>query len=303
MHGFALEYSCCSGRCGVCKVKVLHGDTLVLRDEYSLTPCEKADGYILTCCRSAVTDIVLDVEDLGELGNIETKTLPCRIESLSHLTDDVIEVTLRTPPTSYLNYLPGQFIKVINKNGLRRSYSVANAPRCDGKLTLQIRKVTNGEMSRYWFDEAKTNDLLRLEGPFGTFCLRPSLVSQLVLLATGTGIAPIRAMLEHLAANPSANTYRKIHVYWGGRTEKDLFWEPKYPGLLLRFIPALSRSPEGSYFKGYVQDAVLADGLALEDTVVYACGSETMIASARGKLIGAGLIAKNFHFDAFLSSN
>src|SRR5690606_778496 len=119
---------------------------------------------ILTCCRTAVTDITLDIEDLGELGNIETKTLPCRIDSLALLADDVIEVTLRTPPASRLAYLPGQYIDVIGKDGLRRSYSVANAPRDDGKIALQIRKVPNGEMSRYWFDEARANDLLRLEG-------------------------------------------------------------------------------------------------------------------------------------------
>lgn len=299
----ALEHSCRSGRCGVCKARVIDGTTKLIKTEESLTADEQTAGFILTCCSTAVSDIALDIEDLGELGTIETKTLPCRIDSLSRLTDDVIEVTLRTPPTSRLAYLPGQYIDVIGKGGLRRSYSVANAPRDDGKLTLQIRKVPNGEMSRYWFDEAKANDLLRLEGPLGTFCLRPSPASQLVLLATGTGIAPIRAMLEHLAANPTANTYRQIHVYWGGRTAQDLYWTPGYPALPLRFVPVLSRSPDSAGTKGYVQDAALADGIDLEDAVVYACGSESMIASAKTKLIAAGLNHKHFHSDAFVSSN
>ena len=302
-HGIALEHSCRTGRCGVCKAQVLDGTTSPIKAEEWLTADKQAAGFILTCCRTAVTDVSLDVEDLGELGNIETKTLPCRIDSLSRLTDDVVEVTLRTPPTSRLTYLPGQYIDVIGKDGLRRSYSVANAPRDDGKLTLQIRKVPNGEMSRYWFDEAKANDLLRLEGPLGTFCLRPSQASQLVLLATGTGIAPIRAMLEQLAANPAVHTYRQIHVYWGGRTEKDLYWTPDYPSLPLRFVPVLSRSPDSAGAKGYVQDAALADGMDIKDAVVYACGSEAMIASARIKLIAAGLHPKNFHSDAFVSSN
>jgi CDP-4-dehydro-6-deoxyglucose reductase len=302
-HGIALEHSCRTGRCGVCKAQVVNGTTTPTKIEESLTADEQAAGFILTCCRNALTDVALDIEDLGELGNIQTKTLPCRIDSLSLLTDDVIEVTLRTPPTSRLAYLPGQYIDVIGKDGLRRSYSVANAPRDDGKLTLQIRKVPYGEMSRYWFDEAKANDLLRLEGPFGTFCLRPSQPSQLVLLATGTGIAPIRAMLEQLAANPDANTYRQIHVYWGGRTEKDLYWAPDYPMLPLRFVQVLSRSLDSSATKAYVQDSALADSIALEDAVVYACGSESMIASARNKLVAAGLNSKNFHSDAFVSSN
>jgi len=303
MQGIALEHSCRTGRCGVCRAQILSGTTNAIKVEESLTADEQANGFILTCCRTAVTDVSLDIEDLGKLGNIQTQTLPCRIDSLSLLTDDVIEVTLRTPPTSRLTYLPGQYIDVIGKDGLRRSYSVANAPRDDGKLTLQIRKVPNGEMSRYWFDEAKANDLLRLEGPLGTFCLRPSQASQLVLLATGTGIAPIRAMLEQLAANPAVHTYRQIHVYWGGRTEKDLYWTPDYPSLPLRFVPVLSRSPDSAGAKGYVQDAALADGMDIKDAVVFACGSESMIASAKSKLVAAGLNPKNFHSDAFVSSN
>lgn len=302
-QGIALEHSCRTGRCGVCKAQVLDGTTNPIKTEESLTANEQAAGFILTCCRSAVTDVALDIEDLGELGNIEIRTLPCRIDSLVLLTDEVVEVTLRTPPTSRLAYLPGQYIDVIGKGGLRRSYSVANAPRDDGKLTLQIRKVPNGEMSRYWFDEAKANDLLRLEGPLGTFCLRPSRASQLLLLATGTGIAPIRAMLEQLSANPALNTYRQIHVYWGDRAEKDLYWMPDYPTLPLRFVPVLSRSPVTATTQGYVQDAALADSIALQDAIVYACGSESMIASARNKLVAAGLNPKNFHSDAFVSSN
>ena len=302
-QGVALEHSCRTGRCGSCKTQVLDGVTAPVKAEESLSADEQAAGFILTSCRTAVTDVSLDIEDLGELGNIETRTLPCRIDSLSLITDDVIEVTLRTPPTSHLTYLPGQYIDVIGKGGLRRSYSIANAPRDDGKLTLQIRKVPNGEMSHYWFDEAKANDLLRLEGPLGTFCLRPSQASQLVLLATGTGIAPIRAMLEQLAANPASNTYRQIHVYWGGRTEKDLYWTADYPALPLRFVPALSRSPDSAGAKGYVQDVALADGIDLKNAVVYACGSESMITSAKSKLVAAGLNPKNFHSDAFVSSN
>jgi CDP-4-dehydro-6-deoxyglucose reductase len=302
LNGITLEHSCQSGRCGVCKARVIDGVTSPIKSEESLSQTDLSIGYILTCCRAAITDVALDVEDLGELGNIEKKTLPCRIDSLLLLTDDVIEVTLRTPPASRLNYLPGQYIVVIAKDGLRRSYSIANAPRADGKLTLQIRKVPNGEMSRYWFDEAKSNDLLRLEGPLGTFCLRHTSASQLVLLATGTGIAPIRAMLEQLVVDPTKHSYSQIHVYWGGRTDKDIYWQPDYPGLSLRFVPVLSRSSYNAATPGYVQDAVLNDGINLQDSDVYACGSESMIASARSKLITAGLNPKTFYSDAFVSS-
>lgn len=302
-QGVMLEHSCRTGRCGICKAEVLAGVTKPLKEEESLTHEERSAGVILTCCRTAVSDIELDIEDIGELGSIESKTLPCRIHALSMLSDDVIEITLRTPPASPLHYLPGQYVDVIGKEGLRRSYSIANAPRNDGKITLQIRKVPNGEMSRYWFEEAKENDLLRLEGPLGTFCLRQTQASHLVLLATGTGIAPIKAMLEQLAENSALNNYRQIHVYWGGRTEKDLYWSPDYPMLNIHYVPVLSRSPNSAGAQGYVQDAVISDGIDLKDAVVYACGSESMIETARVKLVAAGLEPKKFHSDAFVSSN
>lgn len=303
IQSIALEHSCRTGRCGVCKAKVAQGATQAIKPEESLTEEEKSEGFILTCCRSASTDLLLDIEDLGELGQIQVKTLPCRINGIHQLADDVIKVILRTPPNSKLDYLPGQYVDMIGKDGLRRSYSIANAPREDGQVTLQIRKVENGQMSHYWFSEAKSNDLLRMEGPLGTFCLRKTTASTLILLATGTGIAPVKAILEQLSASPELNTYRQIHVYWGGRTEQDLYWQPNFPDLQLNYTPVLSRSSGWEGSKGYVQQAVLADGLNLEDSVVYACGSETMIHDAHAQLMAAGLNENQFHSDAFVSSN
>lgn len=302
-QGIALEHSCRTGRCGVCKAKVISGETEVLQAEESITAEDEADGFILTCCRAAKTDLQLDIEDLGELGRIQTKTLPCRIDSLQPLSDDVVEVVLRTPPTSRLEYLPGQYVDMIGKDGLRRSYSIANAPREDGKITLQIRKVEQGKMSQYWFEEAKTNDLLRMEGPLGTFCLRKSNAKQLILLATGTGIAPVKAILEQLATTPKANIYSHIHLYWGGRTEQDIYWQPAFESLPLTFTPVLSRTPDWQGRKGYIQQAVIGDGHDLSDAVVYACGSENMIHSAHEQLVAAGLNRKYFYSDAFVSSN
>lgn len=301
--GIVLEHSCLSGRCGVCKAKVLSGETDVIEVEESLAAEDEANGFILTCCRSAKTDLQLDIEDLSELGSIQSKTLPCRIDSLQLLSDDVVEVVLRTPPTNRLEYLPGQHVDMIGKDGLRRSYSLANAPRHDGKITLQIRKIEHGKMSQYWFEEAKANDLLRMEGPFGTFCLRNSQTSQLILLATGTGIAPIKAILEQLATLPVANIYNNIHLYWGGRTEQDIYWKPVFASLPLTFTPVLSRRPDWEGRKGYIQQAIIDDGHDLSDAVVYACGSENMIHSAHEQLVTAGLNSKHFYSDAFVSSD
>lgn len=299
-----LEYSCRTGRCGVCKAHVEQGQTEILTPESGLDSAEIKQGYILTCCRTALSDIKLDIEDLGMLAGIKKQILPCRIDTIEHLSCDVIGITLRIPPTSQLDYLPGQYIDVIGSEGIRRSYSIANAPREDGKINLQIRKVEQGVMSRYWFETAKQNDLLRFEGPLGTFCHRETPKANLLFLATGTGIAPVKAMLEQMAKDTSRYQQHVIHVYWGGRTTEDLYWQPAFPGLNLRYVPVLSRqAKDWSGKTGYVQDMVMQDNIELSDTAVYACGSEAMIHSAQRQLVDAGLNAKYFYSDAFVSSN
>lgn len=303
--GLVLEHSCRNGRCGVCKAKVLKGNSLQLKMEYSLTEEEIAQDYILTCCRAGTSDLELDIEDLGDLAKFKTKTLPARIDSISFVSHDVVEVVLRTPPASKLAYLAGQYVDVIGPHGVRRSYSLANAPRNDGKLKLYIRKVEGGQLSRYWFEEANVNDLLRIEGPLGTFCLRPKPAENLILLATGTGIAPIKAILEELSSSPAEilTRYETIHLYWGGRLDEDLFWEPDFPSLPLRFTPVLSRGENRTVRSGYVQSAVKCDQIDLGKSVVYACGSETMINSARETLVEVGLDSKHFYSDAFVCSS
>jgi CDP-4-dehydro-6-deoxyglucose reductase len=293
-QGIVLEHSCKTGRCGVCKAKAASGETSVLQVEESLSLQEQEEGFILTCCRTATTDVHLDIEDLGFLAGIETKTLPCRIDALDQLNNDVIQVTLRLPPNQPLRFLAGQYIDLI-ANGIRRSYSVANAPRDDNKLLLDIRQVEKGQMSDYLFQTAKVNDLLRIEGPLGTFCLRETTKTPL-FIATGTGIAPIKAMIATLP-----NT-QPISVYWGGRTEADIYWQgiPEHMNL----VSVLSRADDAwQGVRGYVQDAVLADYSDLSDFVVYACGSEAMIRDAKIKFIQAGLSESSFYSDAFVSSS
>ena len=301
-QGVVLEHSCRTGRCGACKARVMRGETRVEAAEESLNETESNQGFILTCCRSAVSEVELDTVDLGRLAHLKVQTLPARIDSLAKLADDVVEVVLRTPPNSVLEFLPGQYIDVIGPGGIRRSYSIANAPRGNGRITLHIRKVPGGEMSAYWFEQAKQNDLLRFEGPLGTFCLRETPASHLVLLATGTGIAPVKAILEELQQDPEAYKFEQINLYWGGRYLHDLYWEPAFTQIPVTFVPVLSREPSWDGKAGYIQDAALSDALQLKNSVVYACGSEAMIQDAKSALLEAGLLACNFFSDAFVQS-
>jgi CDP-4-dehydro-6-deoxyglucose reductase len=300
----SLPYSCRTGRCSTCKCKVLSGTSVALQDELGLSAEEKAEGWILSCVRSAESDLSLDVEDLGNVTLPQAKTLPCRVHALERLAPDVMQVVLRLPPTADFTALPGQYIDVIAPGGTRRSYSLAAADVSGKMLVLYIRSVENGAMSEYWFNQAKVNDLLRLHGPLGTFFLRAPAGQDLVLLATGTGIAPIKAMLEELAAMPEAVQPRSVSVYWGGRSAVDLYLDSVGVAGKHRYVPVLSRAgAEWTGARGHVQDVLLGEAPDLANAVVYACGSPAMIRDARAQLLRAGLAEANFFSDAFVSSS
>jgi CDP-4-dehydro-6-deoxyglucose reductase len=302
--GVAFGYSCRTGRCSSCKGFVRSGSTTAIHDELGLTAAERDAGWILTCVRHASSNVELDIESLGDVQLFPARTAPCRIQSLERLSSDVIKVVLRLPPASVFGFHPGQYIDVIGAEGLRRSYSVANAPNAAKLIELHVREVADGAMSRYWFEQAKSNDLLRFNGPIGTFFLRDIAGKDLVFLATGTGMAPVKAMLEGLRAiSDGTNKPRSVTVYWGGRTPQDLYWDPTSLDLDMNYVPVLSRAgPEWSGSRGHIQDVLLATTPDLSQTMVYACGSDAMIHSARKQLTANGLPDKCFHSDAFVCS-
>jgi CDP-4-dehydro-6-deoxyglucose reductase len=296
-----IAYSCQTGRCSTCKCKVTSGRTIALVDETGLSTDEKKEGWILSCSRTAIENVAIEGDDLASNPIPEVKTLPCRIQDIKTLAPDVLQVSLRLPPTAKFAFLAGQYINIIGPEGVRRSYSLASTST--NVLELHIRQVPNGIMSEYWFKEAKKNDLLRFRGPLGTFFLRNIAGRDLVFLATGTGIAPVKAMLEDLASALKSEQPNSISVYWGGRHQPDLYDSIKSSPEIFRYIPVLSRNdPLWNGAVGYVQNVFLASKPDLTNTTVYACGSNTMIKSAQDLLIAAGLPASRFHSDAFVCS-
>ena len=301
--GITLPHSCKTGRCSACKCRVLQGETTALQSEAGLTDAEKADGWILSCARSAQTDLTLEVEDLGGVVLPPIKTLPCRISSIELIASDIVNVRLRLPPSADFKSIPGQYIDVIGPAGVRRSYSLANADATKKILELHIRAVDSGVLSDYWFKQAKVNDLLRLNGPLGTFFLRNFAQLNLVFLATGTGISPVKAMLESLVGIAPALAPKSVTVFWGGRIPLDMYFDAQAIPAGHRFVPVLSRAAAGwAGVRGYVQKALLDEHPDLANTAVYACGSDNMIRSAKTSLLAAGLPEKRFFADAFVSS-
>jgi CDP-4-dehydro-6-deoxyglucose reductase len=301
--GVTLEYSCRTGRCGICKAPVLAGETTVLRPEESLDPGDAERGIILTCCRAATGDVALDIEPLDRLAGFEIRTMPARIVTVDRLAPDIVKVVLKTPPASPLRFLPGQYVDVL-ADGVRRSYSLANAPRADNLLELIVKRYPGGRLSEYWFERARPNDLVRIEGPFGTFFLRDAAPTAIIFLATGTGIAPVKALLEELAADPARAARHRIEVYWGNRAADSFCWDPVNLGLDVAFHHLLT-GPDANWGgkRGYVQEAAIRQGFNPDDSVVYACGSDAMIASARAAMLALGLPPRRFFSDAFVSSN
>ncbi|MEZ9877378.1 CDP-6-deoxy-delta-3,4-glucoseen reductase [Vibrio breoganii] len=284
-----LEHSCKTGECGVCSAQIISG-SFEDKEGNKIT-----SGEILTCQSKAMTDSVIQAKYYPELAGIAVRTVPCKVSSYDHVSEDIVVLSLRLPPTAKFDYLAGQYIDLSFK-GIKRSYSIANVKSDSSEIELHIRKVPNGQMSTLLWDHLKPNLLMRLEGPKGTFFLRES-DKPLILMAGGTGIAPIKAIVEQLIAQDSK---RDVYVYWGMPTKSGFFLSAddltaSKPNI--RFIPVLSGSDD-SWFgrKGFVHEAVIQDFDSLDAHEVYACGSPVMIDAAK-----LAFNEKNLPVDAFFS--
>jgi CDP-4-dehydro-6-deoxyglucose reductase len=221
---------------------VISGETKELVSKIGLTKSDIAQGWSLGCRRTAVSDVLIEVKNLGEVVIPPAKTQPCRISSLKKLSPDVIKAVLRLPPAVAFEFIPGQCIDVIGPGGVHRSCSLANAPKTDNMLELHIRALENGSMRYYWFNQAAVNDLLRLHGPQGTFFMRKLARRELIFLATGTGFAPIKAMLEALPSLSAEQMPQSVTVLWGASHSHDLYFDVSALPGNHRHIPVLSRS-------------------------------------------------------------
>lgn len=301
--GVAFPYSCRKGRCSSCKCRAISGNSISRAEETPLSEQERAAGWILGCVRTAIGDMTIEVDDLGGREIPDVKTLPCRVQSLEKLAYGVIKVILRLPPTRSFAFLPGQYIDVVGQGGARRSYSLANTFAADGLLELHIAAVPGGVMSDYWFGDARVNDLLRINGPLGTFFLRDIAGMHLIFLATGTGIAPIKSMLGAINSTANESKPLSVTVYWGARTWPELYWDVNGAPGSHRYVPVLSRANgDWSGARGYVQNVAMAENPDLSEAIVYACGSDAMIHGAKAMLLEAGLPEHRFFSDAFVSS-
>ena len=305
-QGFVLPYGCKNGACGTCKGKITSGSVDYGNCQAkALTGEEKAQGKALLCQAKPHTDLVLEARTVGSAKDIPIKTLPCRVQKLERVTDDVIVLSLKLPANERLQFLAGQYVEFLLKDGSRRSFSMANAPHDDEFVQLHVRHVPGGQFTDHVFGKMKERDILRFEGPHGTFFLREDSAKPIVFVASGTGFAPIKAILEH-AFNKGID--RPMVLYWGGRRPKDLYlndlatkWAADHANF--RYVPVISdASPEDAWSgrTGFVHRAVMQDFPDLSGHQVYACGVPIMVDSAKKDFTGqCKLPEEEFYADSF----
>lgn len=315
-QGIGLPYGCKDGACGSCKSKKLEGTVVHgAHQSKALSPEEEAAGYVLTCCAVPQTDVVLESRQVTDESAFPVKKMPSRVAALEKKSHDVMLVRLQLPANDTMRYHAGQYVEFILRDGSRRAYSMANAPHTLAKsdavppvgpqVELHIRHMAGGKFTDHVFSAMKEKEILRVEGPFGSFFLREDSSKPMVLLASGTGFAPIKAVIEHMQHK---GVTRPATLYWGGRRPADLYLDDWVQARLadmpnLKYVPVISDAlPEDNWAgrTGFVHRAVLQDLPDLSGFQVYACGAPIVVDSARAEYSAkAGLPPEEFYADSF----
>ncbi|WP_317203982.1 CDP-6-deoxy-delta-3,4-glucoseen reductase [Janthinobacterium sp.] len=304
--GVGLPYGCKNGACGSCKGKVVAGAVQhKAHQQRALTAEEEAAGMALFCCATSDADLVIEAREVAGSSDYPIKKMPSRVAAIEKVAPDVVVLTLQLPASERLHYRAGQYIEFMLRDGKRRSYSMASAPAADGPITLHIRHLPGGLFTDQVFATMKERDILRFEGPLGTFFLREESAKPVVLLASGTGFAPLKAIVEQMIALKST---RPVTLYWGGRRPQDLYmdalcrqWQAELPHF--RYVPVVSDAlPEDAWQGrgGYVHRAVAEDLPDLSAYQVYACGAPVMVDAAKRDFVQlCKLPEEEFYADAF----
>jgi CDP-4-dehydro-6-deoxyglucose reductase len=301
--GIMLPYSCRSGVCRTCCGAIRKGrvDYGMVHANY-LPDSDKAKGYALLCQAKPLSDLEIDVR---EVEGFRPRVIPCRVERLEKPAPDVAVIGLRLPMNENFRFLAGQYIDLLMQDGRRRSYSLATKPDPAGVTALEIhlRHTPGGFFTDHVFGQLKVRDLLRFEGPLGSFYLREDSQKPIVMLASGTGFAPIRAICER-ALERNLPAKRPITLYWGCRAKRDLYMldaARKWAAPGFKFVPVLSDEKwEGR--TGLVHHAAMEDFSDMSGVQVYACGAPIVIDSARRDFSArCRLPPDEFYADSFLT--
>ena len=328
-----LPHSCKGGNCGSCRARLLQGEIHYPNGPpLGLSDAEVADGIVLLCQARANSDLSLETYEVTTPEQALVKRLPARIERALPLSHDVMGLFVRLPAAETFRFEAGQYIDIMLSGGRRRSFSIVSPPHDARLLELHVRRAAGGEFSERLFEQYPKsqdpqNTLLTIEGPLGQFVYRPHDATPgsvtpdvpspgiamrgaapMLLVGGGTGLAPLLSILRHVVEN---GIERDMTIYWGVRSERDLYAHAALEDLAqrcpadgrparLRYVPVLSEpSPGWRGSRGLVHEAVLKDIDDLEKYDVYAAGPPAMITAVRSEFGRRGVAANRLYFDSF----
>lgn len=304
-HGHMLPYGCRNGTCRACLGELRSGElSYPAGPPTALTREDAAAGRAILCQAQPQSDCEIEIREIDRPDDIVIRTLPARVAEREALAHDVTRLWLRLPAAERLVFLAGQYIDLLLRHGRRRSFSLANPPDADRCLELHVRELPGGHFSEHLLAQIQAKTMLRFEGPLGAFYLREESDRPIILMAGGTGFAPIKSMIEHALAR---GIDRPMHLFWGVRARRDLYlgelaarWAAEYGHIT--FTPVLSEpgaDDDWDGATGWVHEAVLAAHPDLSGHQVYMAGPPPMIAAARSAFAAAGLPAGELFFDSF----
>lgn len=296
--GIELPHECTLGGCGTCRVKIASGAVDYETFPLALSTDEAAQGYALACQARAKSDVVIDVPRV-ELAEPQRTT--ALITDLSAFSPDVLHLSLVLPELDRFAFRPGQHMNVFLDDGSHRSFSMASVP--DGNaVDFHVRRIPGGRFTEGLLARMQAGDELQVEIPLGTFRYHAEDYRSLVMVATGTGLSPIKCILESLMDDPDCPP---VWLYWGMRTAADLYLDHEIRAWGERlyefnYVPVLSRA-DGSWTgrRGHVQQAVLEDHAEMSEHSVYLCGSPVMISDAKKAFLAKGASVDHLYVDGF----
>lgn len=300
-QGINLPYGCRNGFCGSCQSKLLAGEI-----DYPDGPPPALDenqaGACLTCKGFPKSDLRLEVKEISQAQDIEIREMPCKVDRIERLNDDVIRLYLKLPEGERLQFLAGQYLNFILEGGEKRAFSIANAPHDDEFIELHIRHVVGGTFTDFLFDGMKEKTIMRIEAPLGSYFLREDSDLPIILMGGGTGFAPLKGIIEHAF---EIGVKRPIELYWGVRSSQDLYlpalpekWSREHDNF--SYIPVLSEPDEEWQGRtGWVHDSVVADHADLSDFEVYMSGPPPMIEAGKTAFLAHGLQEDRLYSDSF----
>ena len=304
-QGVMLPYSCKNGTCGSCKGEILQGEVhYPFNPPLALERKDIAEGQTLLCQAEPLEDLLIQAREIEAVKDIPVRMMPVRVVEKKLVADNVMQLRLRVPGGQRLQFLAGQYIDILLPGNKRRAFSIASAPGLEDEIELHVRHVEGGDFTGWVFHDLKERDILRIEGPLGTFFVRNDQPERpMIMMGGGTGFAPLKSMMEDLLAH---NDRRSVHLFWGARTSAELYledlprqWAAQHSHF--KYTPALSdeqHAREG-LFHGMVHEAVVAAYPDLAPYDVYMSGPPAMIDVAKPAFLANGLLENRLYYDSF----